>query len=185
FFQAEDGIRDFHVTGVQTCALPIWSRRRARAAGLQRLGNGARLRRAGTAALRAAVRRATTPPRTADQHFLQTEREGPRGGTYRVCGRGFTGPDGAAHVPSEHANAIASGDETGGARRAARRGLANASGGGLATARSGARPSPRSAHGRRRSAGGAPDPALQVLGIRSRVSSAHPPTRPPAPSHEP
>src|SRR5690606_40347823 len=39
---AEDGIRDFHVTGVQTCALPIWPtdelRRelnaRARAAGL-------------------------------------------------------------------------------------------------------------------------------------------------------
>src|SRR5690606_40373852 len=26
FFQAEDGIRDFHVTGVQTCALPIWLR---------------------------------------------------------------------------------------------------------------------------------------------------------------
>src|SRR5690606_40209695 len=25
FFQAEDGIRDFHVTGVQTCALPIWA----------------------------------------------------------------------------------------------------------------------------------------------------------------
>src|SRR5690606_39388446 len=24
FFQAEDGIRVFHVTGVQTCALPIW-----------------------------------------------------------------------------------------------------------------------------------------------------------------
>src|SRR5690606_40418350 len=23
-FQAEDGIRVFHVTGVQTCALPIW-----------------------------------------------------------------------------------------------------------------------------------------------------------------
>src|SRR5690606_41166777 len=23
FFQTEDGIRDFHVTGVQTCALPI------------------------------------------------------------------------------------------------------------------------------------------------------------------
>src|SRR5690606_40653739 len=23
FFQAEDGIRNFHVTGVQTCALPI------------------------------------------------------------------------------------------------------------------------------------------------------------------
>src|SRR5690606_39729317 len=35
FFQAEDGIRDFHVTGVQTCALPIFDppadRRRAAA----------------------------------------------------------------------------------------------------------------------------------------------------------
>src|SRR5690606_40102118 len=28
FFQAEDGIRDFHVTGVQTCALPIFGPRR-------------------------------------------------------------------------------------------------------------------------------------------------------------
>src|SRR5690606_39978524 len=28
FFQAEDGIRDFHVTGVQTCALPIYTVRR-------------------------------------------------------------------------------------------------------------------------------------------------------------
>src|SRR6266542_6194109 len=26
FFQAEDGIRDATVTGVQTCALPIWDR---------------------------------------------------------------------------------------------------------------------------------------------------------------
>src|ERR1035437_2648284 len=25
FFQAEDGIRDIGVTGVQTCALPIWN----------------------------------------------------------------------------------------------------------------------------------------------------------------
>src|SRR5690606_40031847 len=30
FFQAEDGIRDFHVTGVQTCALPISAIPRAR-----------------------------------------------------------------------------------------------------------------------------------------------------------
>src|SRR5688572_31794095 len=29
FFQAEDGIRDLTVTGVQTCALPIWRRGRA------------------------------------------------------------------------------------------------------------------------------------------------------------
>ena len=27
FFQAEDGIRDTSVTGVQTCALPIWPRK--------------------------------------------------------------------------------------------------------------------------------------------------------------
>src|SRR5690606_40683511 len=30
FFQAEDGIRDFHVTGVQTCALPISRQRPSR-----------------------------------------------------------------------------------------------------------------------------------------------------------
>src|SRR6266511_1354089 len=29
FFRAEDGIRDFHVTGVQTCALPISPTRRS------------------------------------------------------------------------------------------------------------------------------------------------------------
>src|SRR5206468_4572201 len=29
FFQAEDGIRDLIVTGVQTCALPIWPERSA------------------------------------------------------------------------------------------------------------------------------------------------------------
>src|SRR3712207_6946626 len=33
FFQAEDGIRDIGVTGVQTCALPIW---RERGGGLRR-----------------------------------------------------------------------------------------------------------------------------------------------------
>src|SRR5207248_1056823 len=39
FFQAEDGIRDRTVTGVQTCALPIYSRRGGRV--------GVRLRGAG------------------------------------------------------------------------------------------------------------------------------------------
>src|ERR1039457_5513316 len=29
FFQAEDGIRDYKVTGVQTCALPIYAQRYA------------------------------------------------------------------------------------------------------------------------------------------------------------
>src|SRR5690606_40678288 len=32
FFKAEDGIRDFHVTGVQTCALPIFFSASERAA---------------------------------------------------------------------------------------------------------------------------------------------------------
>src|SRR2546430_5230815 len=36
FFQAEDGIRDLTVTGVQTCALPIWSARR----GVAKLAGG-------------------------------------------------------------------------------------------------------------------------------------------------
>src|SRR5438067_3188958 len=42
FFQAEDGIRDRNVTGVQTCALPIWCRGRARRALLRPPEPGAR-----------------------------------------------------------------------------------------------------------------------------------------------
>src|SRR5204863_1070692 len=40
FFQAEDGIRDLYVTGVQTCALPICPRllRRVGAAGVDVVG---------------------------------------------------------------------------------------------------------------------------------------------------
>src|SRR5690606_39752763 len=41
FFQAEDGIRDFHVTGVQTCALPI-SMMRGRIGVESALGKGSR-----------------------------------------------------------------------------------------------------------------------------------------------
>src|SRR5256885_7710277 len=33
FFQAEDGIRDYKVTGVQTCALPIYLKQRDRFGG--------------------------------------------------------------------------------------------------------------------------------------------------------
>src|SRR2546430_12208216 len=44
FFQAEDGIRDLTVTGVQTCALPIWPHVLVAADGgrraLERLGEG-------------------------------------------------------------------------------------------------------------------------------------------------
>src|SRR5256885_10889776 len=42
FFQAEDGIRDYKVTGVQTCALPIWPRRRPRGGAGELRGAGRR-----------------------------------------------------------------------------------------------------------------------------------------------
>src|SRR3989442_2359066 len=48
FFQAEDGIRDADVTGVQTCALPIssWTRPAARAASRVARAEPGRLTRA-------------------------------------------------------------------------------------------------------------------------------------------
>src|SRR3989454_10981796 len=39
FFQAEDGIRDYKVTGVQTCALPIFAQRAPRPEARRALGN--------------------------------------------------------------------------------------------------------------------------------------------------
>src|SRR5205085_4834750 len=68
FFQAEDGIRDLTVTGVQTCALPISRRRlrpaRRRAGRPRGQGRGARRsrRRGGSGAPPACAARA---PRTA------------------------------------------------------------------------------------------------------------------------
>src|SRR5690606_42141746 len=46
FFQAEDGIRDFHVTGVQTCALPIFYSRAITESSQGQSGNGTRTPRA-------------------------------------------------------------------------------------------------------------------------------------------
>src|SRR5205823_10487639 len=51
FFQAEDGIRDKLVTGVQTCALPIWRLPPGRQPGVQA---------AGTPRVRSAGRRPTS-----------------------------------------------------------------------------------------------------------------------------
>src|SRR5688572_33200494 len=45
FFQAEDGIRDLTVTGVQTCALPICANRRAPDRGGHQGGRHGALRR--------------------------------------------------------------------------------------------------------------------------------------------
>src|SRR5437868_15382061 len=43
FFQAEDGIRDRNVTGVQTCALPIYSHAAAMLAKFREHGGGMRV----------------------------------------------------------------------------------------------------------------------------------------------
>src|SRR5258708_17508580 len=44
FFQAEDGIRDDLVTGVQTCALPIYNKIKTQSSPLPRCGGGGVLR---------------------------------------------------------------------------------------------------------------------------------------------
>src|SRR2546427_7338950 len=73
FFQAEDGIRDLTVTGVQTCALPIWPRppgptatesRRAGAARRRLRRRAAGGRRAAGAAPCAACRSGRPCPRS-------------------------------------------------------------------------------------------------------------------------
>src|SRR5438105_7436752 len=73
FFQAEDGIRDPLVTGVQTCALPICTRRRLASVSLEPVGADAALASATgvesvPAAATAATSRAGSPvpsPRAA------------------------------------------------------------------------------------------------------------------------
>src|SRR5690606_40705547 len=53
FFQAEDGIRDFHVTGVQTCALPIYPLSLSRCEPSQRPGTATAAATASSACARA------------------------------------------------------------------------------------------------------------------------------------
>src|SRR5690606_39817226 len=73
FFQAEDGIRGFHVTGVQTCALPISELRDRNAA--------ARFDREAAERLRRTQREEEDDRRTAELrqettlHTLRLERE--------------------------------------------------------------------------------------------------------------
>src|SRR5256884_1289910 len=73
FFQAEDGIRDVAVTGVQTCALPIcdlsWSCRRAPRAVFQD-------ERPDDAADDERATRPRVPCRTPPSHGLTRSREG-------------------------------------------------------------------------------------------------------------
>src|SRR5690606_40970007 len=85
FFQAEDGIRAFHVTGVQTCALPIFDLRRA-AAARRRAGRRAAVARAprggaqGPQALRR--RRCALPPRSEERRVGKEWRS--RGSPYHL-----------------------------------------------------------------------------------------------------
>src|SRR2546422_11639916 len=80
FFQAEDGIRDVAVTGVQTCALPISSSVvRHPQSVAHRAGADAREREAGRPAERARVTLPETPRQSGEQLvLLPTPRGGPR-----------------------------------------------------------------------------------------------------------
>src|SRR2546427_8275465 len=65
FFQAEDGIRDLTVTGVQTCALPILVRRQRRCPAAPRCPRPARA--CGPSPLPPRRRAARAPPRAPDR----------------------------------------------------------------------------------------------------------------------
>src|SRR2546430_3533564 len=67
FFQAEDGIRDLTVTGVQTCALPIWTSGWRGEHASARLGPADRVRGGGV-----------SRPRSTHRH---EPRAGPRAGS--------------------------------------------------------------------------------------------------------
>src|SRR5438034_1860721 len=61
FFQAEDGIRDHCVTGVQTCALPICSRGRQMASMSKCLAQSNKSRRASKATKKRHQQRSVSP----------------------------------------------------------------------------------------------------------------------------
>src|SRR5256885_3787779 len=71
FFQAEDGIRDYKVTGVQTCALPIYVYERARERLRLRL-----LNRLNSAGVRGREHHADARPRQVNDGEADEERGG-------------------------------------------------------------------------------------------------------------
>src|SRR5256885_8487675 len=66
FFQAEDGIRDYKVTGVQTCALPICPT-------ATRAFCRCMTRRATTSTSRASTPRTTTTARRSEEHTSELQ----------------------------------------------------------------------------------------------------------------
>src|SRR2546422_2248142 len=112
FFQAEDGIRDVAVTGVQTCALPIYLRRVLRApavaADLQAAADGVGVRPLFPA--RALLPRRRPALRPATRVYADRPRSVVRGSGGRPGLRGG-GPDGVmgrsrarrrAAIPPDH-----------------------------------------------------------------------------------
>src|SRR2546430_5639504 len=99
FFQAEDGIRDLTVTGVQTCALPISTRSRTSAARSWRISpaptptsSGAPWRRHAGSSRSSASRSVSLPGRDRLLKGLQVKHLfGPR--DPRGCGQGRVGAD--------------------------------------------------------------------------------------------
>src|SRR5690606_40783724 len=81
FFQAEDGIRDFHVTGVQTCALPICANWLSPRAASQTVLRSKATERAATPF----VVILCAPTRTSTHHYWSRSEER-RVGKERRCG---------------------------------------------------------------------------------------------------
>src|SRR6266498_5015333 len=94
FFQAEDGIRDADVTGVQTCALPIWPEAR----GQQGLHHGGRDRdvRAGRrdrhGVVRPGLTRSESPTEQHTAHYFGDTPRAPCCGSMPLAG--------TTHAPS-------------------------------------------------------------------------------------
>src|SRR5256885_9785421 len=147
FFQAEDGIRDYKVTGVQTCALPIWH-----GCDPETLGDGHAARRSGRGTNDRAHDADPQRGRGTVRRHPDHQQRPARRARQRACVEGAGRPTsrGHDHLRSHPAGA---GDDRRGLRAGARRrtaqhGAASASGRGTARprARLGARKArPRSA----------------------------------------
>src|SRR5207302_7265746 len=98
FFQAEDGIRDFHVTGVQTCALPILPERDVVRGGCSASATTSRsgTRSRSTAVASRAFPAATRAPRASTPEARRTSRSPERSEERRV-GKGWGGGGGGGH----------------------------------------------------------------------------------------
>src|SRR5437879_12257775 len=92
FFQAEDGIRDTSVTGVQTCALPIW--REGSEAGWGRSARRARSSRAAGSGPRPWRRRGVGRPRGRSEERRVGKEGGATGAAEGVEGKSAEAEDG-------------------------------------------------------------------------------------------